>query len=444
MTSSSGWISSNLSLVGFNVSQTAFMTFKELIENSIDATSSSQSPKLSVRIDQCGDLLEISCCDNGLGFLPDSIESIQTIFNSLRSSNASTCTGKFGIGLKAIVMMCHSSCGGRDVSVKSLRAGSNSSVSFDLGCSESHDVIIKNVSVREVAEANGFTTCVTACSPFPPDLNLFCQDIRSYITELVTLRGTLHVALSVDDEDEEQFVGDFSHTKVVNHSDPSGFISCSVGLVTTQSEGKCINIVRYVNSTPLMTTNSSNCSLLAGCVSAISKQAASLGIEFMPPILFLPDSIVTSACKVSSPPQGSSWTSVVVRVNLTHPSKDVDYTCLSKDGVSGVKSVSSNLSGIVVRCVRGALKKAQTRFSMQFQSNEVFEHKRALSVYIPSIAHNLAELVARVAANSDNETTRFRLREIIGDTTTENVEAKLKSVMTETLVQSKQSTVRSG
>jgi hypothetical protein len=81
---------------------------------------------------------------------------------------------------------------------------------------------------------------------------------------------------------------------------------------------------------------------------------------------------------------------------------------------------------------------------MQFQSNEVFEHKRALSVYIPSIAHNLADLVARVAANSDYETTRLRLRELLGDTTTENVEAKLKSVMTETLVQSKQSTVRSG
>ena len=179
------------------------------------------------------------------------------------------------------------------------------------------------------------------------------------------------------------------------HHDPSGFLHCAVSLEEEATGlGSRVLVRRFVNGVPLMSTNSGTCHLLAGALAGTAKMCPSMGIELAGGG-FRPESIVTCGIWVAKRPQESTWTALVVRVNLVQPPNDVDYNCLSKDGVVGIKSSAAGLAGIVSRCVRSGLRKVQTKFPNQFQSNEDYERKRALNVYIPSIAHNLAACLVR-------------------------------------------------
>ena len=175
----SQWISSNLSLTGFTLSQAAFMTCKELIENALDATSSCSQPSVGLHIESGAECLEISCSDNGSGFGVDSIESLHTVFQSTPAVGGDVRTGKFGIGLKAIAMMSHSACRGRDVVITSVRAGSDACIQFSLGCGESNEVVIKEVTLAHSPDHSpGVTSRVTVFSPHPSDFDAFLTSVE--------------------------------------------------------------------------------------------------------------------------------------------------------------------------------------------------------------------------------------------------------------------------
>jgi hypothetical protein len=148
-----------------------------------------------------------------------------------------------------------------------------------------------------------------------------------------------------------------------------------------------------VNNVPLITLNSGGCILRQSFVGVMLKVSGSMGIELDGDLVN--DSSVSSAITVRAAPQGSSWTDLVVRVNACIPAADVDYTCLSKDGVVGSKSNALS-STVIARSLRTALKRTQARFRMQFLSNEEFERKLSISKHIPVIAHHLAQIADRV------------------------------------------------
>ena len=187
--------------------------------------------------------------------------------------------------------------------------------------------------------------------------------------------------------------------------------------------------MRFVNGVPLITPKSATCCLLLGAVTAVLKQTPSMGIE-LAGTLPSPASVVDSVLTVASPPQGSKWTDLFIRVNLTQSSIDVDYSCLSKDGVEGIKSSSASLTTIVTRCVRSALRQVQSKFPSQFQSNEDFERKNAINKYIPCISKNLAECLARLSC--DDAVGRLATITGTGDTGV-SMEERLKNALTDAL-----------
>ena len=127
---------------------------------------------------------------------------------------------------------------------------------------------------------------------------------------------------------------------------------------------------------------------------------------------------------IKSHPQGSAWSSIQLRINIDTPSEDIEYACLTKSALTGLKSLitttTTGLSQIVARCVRSCLKKLQNKFHSQFQSCEDFENKQALAVYIPVIAYNLAQVVGRI----ENLEVRTKLAELV--TFGDNVEVRVK------------------
>jgi hypothetical protein len=65
---------------------------------------------------------------------------------------------------------------------------------------------------------------------------------------------------------------------------------------------------------------------------------------------------------------------------------------------------------------------------------EEFEHKKAVEVYIPIIAYNLAQVVSRVVARDADSCASKRLRELLSPLEgTAEIELKLKSAMIDTL-----------
>jgi DNA topoisomerase VI subunit B len=427
VTSSSQWISSNLSLAGFDEENTPFMIVKELLDNALDACCGRSVQQVEVHFEQHPDYIEISCSDNGIGFNSESIESIHTVFQSSRFLTGDSCTGKFGIGLKAVAFVSYSGCS-KHLHISSRRASSSTCISFYLVCDDSGDITIRDVSVAEHCENEEATTTVTAYTRHTQNFEQYLVKVHKYVSESVRLRPNCSISCSVNDEDPEIFLP-ANIPRSITHSDPSGMLQANASIVSTPKNRPTISIIRYVNGTPLTTRNCMNCVLSSCCQSGIGKMCASMGIEMAS--AFSPSDIVTISAGVSNTPHGSSWTGVVIRLNLVHPTRCVDYTCLSKDGVCGIQSTASSLTSIVTRCLRSTLKKLQTKHPTQFQSNEQYERHRALSVYIPSIAFNLAQLVVRIRER--NCEASAKLFDLFSEGERETVEEKLKRLLTDSI-----------
>ena len=393
----SQWIAANLSITGFSEDFAAFMTVKELVENSIDASAAVGTPVLSLHIERCSDFLEVSCTDNGNGFGVDSVEALTQVFTSSRVSTPVSSVGKFGIGLKAMAMLSHLKCNGRRVSVSSGIRGTSTCVSFELGIDQCGEVAISQAALVDCNE-DSCSTRVTVASPQPPDFEEFKRGVIDYLTELTRARPSVTVSLGFNDEEPEPIRVEESDSKPVLFSDPSETVTCSVCVICKSArrstEDARIRLVRSVNGVPLITQNSAGCILRQASMAAIVKSSASMGIDVES--ASVDDSVVFSSLKVKSTPLDSSWSEVVIRVDARLASSDVEYVCLSKNGIVGSKTQSVT-AALVGRAVRTALRRTQARFRAQFLSSEAFEHKMAISKHIPVIARHLTEVSSRIS-----------------------------------------------
>ena len=158
-----------------------------------------------------------------------------------------------------------------------------------------------------------------------------------------------------------------------------------------------------------------------------------MGLEFLDDS-FSPFSIVRSNRTIRACSPHSTWHNLTVRVNLIYPSARVEYSSLIKEAVVGIgrPEGSPTLQVIVARAVKGSLRRMQNRFRSQFQSNEEYEHSRALRFYIPIIAKNLSEAAGRVNDKSCKERLNDMFTfEVLNDQT--QLESKFKSILVERL-----------
>ena len=381
--SASQWISSNISLTGFSVGNAAFMSCKELLENAIDATREVTEPRIDLNIDVNGSEVEITCTDNGRGFAAESVDAIHTLFCSSKTGSGSMFgTGKFGIGLKAMVLMSTQECGGKDVCIYS--QAKVAVVAFNIGCSPAGDVQIKSFEVLpdDDQEMCGVTT-ITVFAPCV-DIDLLFKNLSVYVAELGVFLPTLSVFVQVGDSMSCRVVPNVKIPKSVVYT--LGKFVCMFTLTNTRTSSR-VEIVRFVNGVPLVTSGG-ECSLLSPIVSSVRKMAPSLGIGGISatPIV---ETIVSFVLDFSELPNGSSWQSLTVRVNFNCPSDQVEYTSLTK------AALVLPTTDVVNRAVRLGIKQMQKKFPTQFQSIQVWEEHKAVSVYIPQIAHNMMEMLYR-------------------------------------------------
>ena len=404
---SSQWISANISLTGFTRVNAAFMACKELLENSIDATRDVETPRIELSLSLHDEYFRITCADNGRGFASESVDAIHTMFRSSKlGENSASGTGKFGIGLKAMVVMSNLECEGREVSIQSQAKDEESLITFNIGCCELGEVVIKSFKVGTCVDHSEYCTLVTVHAPFMSDC---FKDISIYIQELISgcfLSPSLSVTLNLGDQSNVYQYTESPRTFFHKDSLFSGLVSLVPTPVST------IVITRYVNGVPLITSNAteSNCTLLSVITDVVRKRASSLGLVFSQPVVPISTSIVQSSLSLSGQPNGCSWGSILIRINLATNSDRLEYTCLSK-------SALSNKNFDIRRFLHTFLKRMQNKFSTQFQSIESWEHKRALNEYIPMIAKNLTLMIQNSSIEGENwdEIIRKSLSELLNE-----------------------------
>ena len=424
-------MSANLSLAGFSGDLCAFMTCKELIENAVDATCDVPDGGIRLDVDARESNWLVSCEDNGRGFEVDSVEALCNVFSSSKRNAGRASTGKFGVGLKAMVLMCSEACK-QDVVITSAIRGSGSAVKFRLSCDPLGEVVMSEPHLIE-RSSSGWTTQVLVHCPVPPSLEEFVESVSVYISELCTSFKTpqFGVEFILDGKSIVKFPTN-EPVSFVSHHDASGLIRCTANLSFGEITRR-ITIVRFVNGVPLITPSSMACNLLQGALGVVCKLSPSLGIELGKGSVAESSTtdMVRSHVSVASGPPDSSWTSLNIRVNIVQQqSRNIEYNCLSKDAVVGVKNTSASLPIVVARCVRACLKKAQAKFRSEFQSHEDFEYKCAVAKHIPCIAHSLSALCERIITSSSSSASGS-LRNQIGEV--EGMEVKFKKALTDAL-----------
>jgi DNA topoisomerase VI subunit B len=405
MVAGSQWMSANLSLTGFNGDNCGFMTCKELIENGLDAVADESHAVIKLEVEGKDAHLMISCEDNGRGFEVDSVDSLCTVFSSSKAMGSRVSTGKFGVGLKAMTMMSSGTCK-TDVVITSAIRGSRTAVVFRLKSTSIGEIVMSEpVLIERTSE--DWTTRVSVCSPAPSNLEDFLEGLTAYMRELCMVRQKTACELILCGNSIFKFPNkDEEIPESVSHQDASGLVRCTACLTfeqPSQDTARIVRIIRFVNGVPLITPNSSGCNMLQGAVGTVLKQSASLGIDLVAASGPLGKDMVCYDMAVSSGPPDSAWTRLLIRINLSQAAANVEYNCLSKDAVVGVKNTSASLPVVVGRCVRACLKKAQMKFRSEFQSHEDFEFKCALKKHIPCIAHNLSALCSRLSSFSAKE-----------------------------------------
>lgn len=421
-------MSANLSLAGFSGNLCGFMTCKELIENAIDATCEGPVGSIKLEVNARESNWLVSCEDNGRGFEVDSVEALCNVFSSSKRNPGRPSTGKFGVGLKAMVIMSSETCK-QDVLITSAIRGSGSAVKFRLSCDPLGEVVMSEPCLIE-RSSSGWTTQVLVHCPVSPSMEEFVESVSVYIRELCTsfkapqlgvefiFNGKSIIKLPTNEP-----------VSFVSHHDASGLIRCTASLGFGEGTRR-ITIVRFVNGVPLITPSSTACSLLQGALGVVCKLSPSLGIELgKGSVTESSTDMVRSHVSVASGPPDSLWTTLNIRINIVQQeSRNIEYNCLSKDAVIGVKNTSASLPIVVARCVKACLKKAQVKFRSEFQSHEDYEYKCAVAKHIPCIAHNLSALCERIIISSSSSDS---LRKQIGEV--EGMENRFKKALTDAL-----------
>lgn len=106
------FVKKNIEIFGFGTTDEALMTsFVELLENSIDAVLSNQSIHPTSKVIEFRitkkhhDILCFTVIDNGIGMSNESIPVLcGGIFHTSKQNRTDQTVGKFGVGLKAIMI----------------------------------------------------------------------------------------------------------------------------------------------------------------------------------------------------------------------------------------------------------------------------------------------------------------------------------------------------
>ncbi|CEL98482.1 unnamed protein product [Vitrella brassicaformis CCMP3155] len=260
----------NMALTGFTADEGVLMTAKELVDNALDAVKRLQpharqfecqhKQQVEVLLEDHGlndeDLLhptdgqrfvEVVVRDSGIGLQHNNVDLLGTIFGSSSSAqnaanDALSVAGKFGVGLKMVLLNSHIHADGT-VRIKS-RLSSREFFHFSLSYSGDDGEVTAQPAEDAIATNFPFMTEFRVCIAYPSETLLpSIQRLCNYLLLAKVWHPELELRLCV----ECQHVDMHPFTLDTTHQHPQEVISSLIGVDGAGSSGSSSVVVHHTH-----------------------------------------------------------------------------------------------------------------------------------------------------------------------------------------------------
>ena len=424
MDTATAWFAKHLSIAGFSESFAAFTTFKELVDNGVDASRCSPLKRIIVRIDssladgitnstKTCPFFTISVSDYGKGFTPDCVEALTGLFGTTKHD--SEAIGKFGVGLKLITLSSHKQTGKPVVietpsfrlSLRVVKDGIDIDGLVAKGLARSANEEDPAGSLERVS------TTITAAVKCP-DYSVLVRHAKRYISELSFNLVGWDLKLFVDGSEVPLDV--LEPTMMMGVTDANRLVHANLEIFPrredpldqsnepsessddsdeprrspTKTTTVRILIIRSVNSVPLI-YNGAECSIQSASIAALTQAIASLGIQSISPAHPTDGDRLVATAKAEAI-QDCKWSKIVIRSNVNLPADACEYSSLIK---SGLTSKDGKLYTAVLQNVMKLFRLSKKKFPGFFRSADDVGREMAEKLYIPCIAESVTNIIKR-------------------------------------------------
>ncbi|CAA9988886.1 DNA topoisomerase 6 subunit B, putative [Plasmodium knowlesi strain H] len=422
----------NLSVTGFCEENALFMTVKELFDNSIDALSSVKGKGKEVQIiireyKKELSLYEIVCRDNGEGAEIKDLEKFSEIF--LTSKDESKTSGKFGIGLKTILLYSYKTAYGF-LHLK-VRVEENKIWDFMLLIDKdlSH-TFVQNFK-EYVNEEWKWSIEISVILKMNNTCNVYDRRISFYMMLILLWKKDINIKCSCDGVEEFTHTCDEQEPTDDEHELLDSFVANCTNMifkkrnlnshnfninmyVNVRKSGKAnvnetgilhmgfVFLIRYVNSMPLWGNNAADCSITKSFKSFLKLYGPQFGmdlfnVENLEEIY--PDELISLECfndlkEIShtfrvKKSEKSTWDIILLGIDVQ--GNDISFANLSKTCINEGKSLSSLIS----KCALGLFNSVKVDFPEEFESLSDYQLRQALDIYGVQLASSLSKIILK-------------------------------------------------
>ncbi|CRG94014.1 DNA topoisomerase VI, b subunit, putative [Plasmodium gallinaceum] len=420
----------NLSVTGFYEENALFMTVKELFDNSIDSLANikdeeekKKKKKIEILINEYNKNLsfyEIICRDNGGGIQIKDLESFAEMF--LTSKDKSKTCGKFGIGLKTILLYSYKTAYGF-LHIK-VKVEKNKIWEFML-------VIDKNLNHTFVQNFKEYIDeewdWSVEISVILKINNKFIYDKRIFLYIKLTLlwKRDINVKCCCDSEQfiytyEENSKDDNILNLILDNDTTIAFQkkhlssfnfnlniyidvrkSDKIFVDTSNTNIGIIFLIRYVNSMPLFGINT-ECSITNyfkaflklygpqfGMEIFSMENANEIGLDGLINLEHFKD--LKDICDIFylKKSEKSTWNLMILGIDVI--GSDISFANLKKNSIKE----GEYLSNLIKKCLLNSFNNIKTKKPQEFESLSDYQLRQALDIYGTQLASSLSKIILK-------------------------------------------------
>ncbi|CRH00702.1 DNA topoisomerase VI, b subunit, putative [Plasmodium relictum] len=421
----------NLAVTGFYEENALFMTVKELFDNSIDALSNikdeedkKKKKKIEILINEYNKNLsfyEIICRDNGEGIQIKDLESFAEMF--LTSKDKRKTCGKFGIGLKTILLYSFKTAYGF-LHIK-VKVEKNKIWEFMLVIDKS----LNHTFVQNFKEyIDGEWNWSVEISVILKINNKFINDKRIflYIKLALLWKRDINVKCCCDSEQftyscDDHFEDDHLLNLIIDNGVSMIFqkkhlssynFNLNICMDVRKSDKILTNtpntnigiifLIRYVNSMPLFGSNT-DCSITNDFKNFLKLYGPQFGMELFSVMensneIYLDELINLEYFKdlkhicdtfYLKKSEKSTWNLMILGIDVI--GSDISFANLKKNCIKE----GEYLSNIIKKCLLNSFNNIKTKLPQEFESLSDYQLRQALDIYGTQLASSLSKIILK-------------------------------------------------
>ncbi|SCO92955.1 DNA topoisomerase VI, b subunit, putative [Plasmodium malariae] len=439
----------NLSVTGFYEENALFMTVKELFDNSIDALCSSKVhenkedkkgekrvvQEVEKKVDKKVEILireynknlsfyEITCRDNGEGTEIKDLEKFSEMF--LTSKDKCKTSGKFGIGLKTILLYSFKTAYGfLHIKAKVIK---NKIWDFMLVIDKDlNHTFVQNF--KEYVDEEWKWSIEISVILKIDSKYIYDKRIPIYINLTLLWKRDIIVKCCYDNDKEfiyacEYFSNDDKNlllNSLIGHCEGIIFrkthlssynLSINVYINVGKSDNVFTNIpnsntgfiflIRYVNSMPLFGNNAADCSITNDCKNFLKLYGPQFGMELfnienlnelcpyeLSNLECLEDLKHIAHAFYVKRSEKSTWNTIILGIDVR--GSDISFANLNK---SCIKE-GEYLSNLLKKCTLNLFNSVKTELPQEFESLSDYQLRQALDIYGVQLASSLSKIILK-------------------------------------------------